>query len=272
MTYNVNSCSFLRFGLRAIVQFLYLTPKQPPFPEHPSDSPMLGAILAVNLLCVFWHLLFAPPAAGEQTRGYLHGGLAMDFIGQAGPSSRIHLFLLDMLVIVLQLTHMSAYMLQRRLKDAASGTATSSAPAVNAVQPAPASAQDLDAEERGVRRSTEQQDIEMQNLNPSGTANNSEPPAAEAATESNHERSSLLASTSAPAMPTPQIVDDALYSGQIVVANLDIKERIKDQFYLMKNYRTDAQSSNTGVTRLRMELAQRVLRMRMGADALRESI
>lgn len=228
---------------------------------------MLGSILGANLFCLLLHLWLTPASAGETTRGYLHGGLVMDFIGQTGVSSRVYLLLLDLLVMFLQLTHMSAYMLQRRLKDAVT------APAAVSAQPPPASEQDHDAEERGVRRSIEQQDIEMQNLNPAANTSppDPEPSTTDTPTESS-ERASLHDPTPTAAMVNPQVVDDALYSGQIVVGDLNIKERIKEQIHLMKNYRADANASSSGLTRFRAELAQRVLRMRTGADALRQSI
>lgn len=95
----------------------------------------------------------------------------MDFIGQKGPVSRLVLVLFDSLVMALQFVHLTAHINRKRLKDgAASATA---APQV--ATPAPSAGQDLDSEERGVRHSTEleqQNDIEMQTLNPSGRTEN----------------------------------------------------------------------------------------------------
>ncbi|KAF2482363.1 hypothetical protein BDY17DRAFT_324650 [Neohortaea acidophila] len=270
-------CSFLRFVLRAFVQFLLLTPKPPVFPEQPEDRPVVGAIFTTNAICLFCHIYFAAPSAGEATRGFLHGGLAMDFIGQQGPSSKIHLVLLDILVVVLQLVLLAAGTLRKRLKDKASSatpaststtpstntaaapTTTTTAPAAPATQP---STQDLDSEERGVRRSMEQHDIEMQTLNPSGTATS---PAASIAEPSAHD--ALLANTSAPA--TDEHIFDAFHSGQIVLADLDIWKTIKEQASMMKDSRN---ASTPTVDSIRSELAARMLRMRMGTDALRQSL
>lgn len=272
-----NSCSFLRFVLRAFVQFLLLTPKPPVFPEQPEDRPVVGAIFTTNAICLFCHIYFAAPSAGEATRGFLHGGLAMDFIGQQGPSSKIQLVLLDILVVVLQLVLLAAGTLRKRLKDKASSatpaststtpstntaaapTTTTTAPAAPATQP---STQDLDSEERGVRRSMEQHDIEMQTLNPSGTATS---PAASTAEPSAHD--ALLANTAAPA--TDEHIFDAFHSGQIVLADLDIWRTIKEQASMMKDSRN---ASTPTVDSIRSELAARMLRMRMGTDALRQSL
>ncbi|KAK5171996.1 uncharacterized protein LTR77_003633 [Saxophila tyrrhenica] len=263
-------CSFLRFAIRAFFQFMYLTPKPPPLPAHPSDTPMLGALVSTNAICILLHLWLTPPSGGEATRGYLHGGLAMDFIGQAGPSSKIHLFLLDLLVVVLQLTHMAAYMLKCRLKDSATTTAATASARSGTSHPAPARRQDLDAEERGVRRSGEQQEIEMQTLTATGTATGAVVDPSEAHDTAN--RSSEHDALLNPMVPrTDSHIFDAFHSGQIVIADLDLRKRIGDQIHLTKNYRADA-STASGVRTLRAELANRVLRMRMGADALRQNI
>lgn len=249
---------------------MYLTPKPPPFPDHPTDRPMLGALLTSNLICFFLHLWLTPPSAGETTRGYLHGGLAMDFIGQAGPSSRIHLFLLDLLVFGMQLADMSAYMIRKRIKQADSSTATTPAATSESVQPTSRSGQDLDAEERGIRRSIEQEDIEMQNLNPATGAASLEN---DAETGGSSERASLLQQTDPRPGATDAHILDSFYSGQIVLADLDIRKQIKDQMHLIKNYRVDqASASGSGARGWRDILIQRALRLRMGADALRGSI
>jgi hypothetical protein len=228
---------------------------------------MLVALLSSNALCLLLHIWLSAPSAGEVTRGYLHGGLAMDFIGQAGPTNKLYLVLLDLLIVFLQLTHMAAFMVQSRLKEA------SAPPTVNAIeaeaierqQPPPRPGQDLDAEERGVIRSEEQQDIEMQTLNPPGTA--AATSADPSSTAESSEREALLA----PEAPrTDAYIFDAFHSGQIVIADLDLRRRIHDQVQLIKNYRVDSQASSSQI--LRFELANRMLRMRMGADALRETI
>jgi hypothetical protein len=227
---------------------------------------MLVALLSSNALCLLLHIWLSAPSAGEVTRGYLHGGLAMDFIGQAGPTSKLYLVLLDLLIMFLQLTHMAAFMVQSRLKEASAPPTANAieAEAIERQQPPPPG-QDLDAEERGVIRSDEQQDIEMQTLNPPGTAGaeSADPPAAAESSD----REALLA----PEAPrTDAYIFDAFHSGQIVIADLDLRRRIQDQVQLIKNYRVDPQASSSQI--LRFELANRMLRMRMGADALRETI
>lgn len=241
---------------------MFLTPKPAIFPEHPEDGPVIGALFGSNIFCFLCHLWFDPPSAGEATRGYLHGGLAMDFIGQKGPTSRTHLLLLDALVVALQLVHLAAGMVRRRLRGSSeSETAGQTETATQNTT------QDLDSEERGVRRSDEQQDIEMQSLNPSGSTE----PAPTTMADEFSEQDALLANT---APRTDAHIFDAFHSGQIVLADLDIWKRIKEQAKMMKHARharTDRAGGLAGQT-FRTELAARMLRMRIGTDALRESL
>ena len=247
---------------------MFLTPKPAVLPDHPADKPIIGPLFGSNIICFLLHLLTTPPTAGEATRGYLHGGLAMDFIGQAGPMIKIHLLLLDLLLVSLQVTHMAASMVRKRLRDASSFTLA----AASNLQPTTSATsglqQDLDSEERGVHRADEAQDIEMQNLNPTGTAApaTSAPPSLDESSE----RDSLVATT---APRNDAHIFDAFNSGQIVVADLDLWKCIREQVQLIKNYRADAQSSSSSTTQtLRAEFANRMLRMRIGTDALRQNL
>ncbi|KAK5696766.1 hypothetical protein LTR97_008070 [Elasticomyces elasticus] len=251
-------CSFLRLMLRAVVQFVFLTPKPPLFPEPPANRPYVGVILGTNILCFLLHAYFSAPSAGEATRGYMHGGLAIDFIGQKGPTSKIHLLLLDLFVMILQVVHLSAHVTRQRLKESASISVTTP----NGRRYTPAAVpprQDHDAEERGVRRSGEHQDIEMQALNPSGTAALEEttPP-----TEEDRERSeALLASTTA---RTDAHIFDAFNSGQIVLADLDLLQTLKDQFWAYQDAPRDSRGSSTGD--LRRNITGQLSRWRSGAS------
>ena len=256
-------CSFLRFLFRAFVQFIFLTLKQAPFPEHPAERPVIAPIVFSNLLCFLIHFFQSPPEAGEATRGYLHGGLAMDFIGQKGPTSKMHLLLLDLLVLGLQLTHMAAGMARKRVREASSVTtppAVGGNPQpVSSVPPAGVQQQDIEAEERGVHRADYGADIEMQPLNPSGTT----------ASPSISTTDPLLATT---APRTDAHIFDAFNSGQIVLADLDFGRSMKEQWHMAKNFRANASASEYQSRTLRAELAGRILRLRMGTDALRQSI
>ena len=142
--------------------------------QRPPDEPrpfllVVAGLFVVNILL---HMLYPAPAAGEDTRGYLHGGLMIDFIGQQGPTSKWKLGGLDLCIMVLQLIMVSAHVKHRDLKkqlsqmtagevpDSAADTATSEATGEHTT-PSPtttsnaARGQDADDEERGVLRRTD---------------------------------------------------------------------------------------------------------------------
>lgn len=144
---------------------------------------------------MFLHLLFALPEASETMRGYLHGGVIIDFIGQKAPSSKLSLVMLDCVVMALQCTMCAVWLEKDRirkieitLKSVAAG-GVPKGPNQSTTAPVPTAAldldtgiatwrQDLDAEERGILRddslgADETNDIEMRPLvnerDPSGS-------------------------------------------------------------------------------------------------------
>ncbi|KAF2632796.1 DUF1746-domain-containing protein [Macroventuria anomochaeta] len=167
-------CSFFWFALRALAHGSLLTPVSDPTMQRPPDEPrpflpVVAGLFAMNFLL---HILYPAPSAGEDTRGYLHGGLMIDFIGQQGPTSKWKLAGLDMCILVLQLIMVSAHVKRRDLKkqlaqitagEAPSGsaadTATSDAAGDNTIPATSnqnaARGQDADDEERGVLRRTD---------------------------------------------------------------------------------------------------------------------
>lgn len=206
--------------MRALLQFMFLSPKPAFLPDPPLN---VGFLFGSSIVCMLAHAFTNAPSAGEATRGYLHGGLSMDFIGQKGPSSKLHLLLLDLLVIALQAVNVSASVLRRRIKQ------NLDVPAATTSVDVPSAGQSLEDEERGVRRSAEQQradDIEMQNLTQSGqtaaSASTSEP------TEQDPDRASLLAQPRS----SDRHIFDAFNSGQIVLADFRPWTAVKEQFYV----------------------------------------
>lgn len=171
----MHSCSFFWFAVRALAHGSLLTPVSDPTMQRPPDEPrpflpVVAGLFVVNFLL---HMLYPAPAAGEDTRGYLHGGLMIDFIGQQGPTSKWTLGGLDLCILVLQLIMVSAHVKRRDLKkqlsqmtageapsSGAADTATS-APTGDNTTPPPtvnsnaARGQDADDEERGVLRRTD---------------------------------------------------------------------------------------------------------------------
>lgn len=174
-----DSCSFFWFALRALAHGSLLTPVSDPTLQRPPDEPrpflpVVSGLFVVNFVL---HMLYPAPSAGEDTRGYLHGGLMIDFIGQQGPTSKWKLGGLDLCILLLQLIMVSAHVKRRHLKkqlvQIAAGEAPSATPATldtsdaavhHPTAPATgenaARGQDADDEERGVlRRSDTMSDI-----------------------------------------------------------------------------------------------------------------
>lgn len=182
----LNSCSLMRLAMRAVVQYLYLTPKPEEFARIlPPPRPQMYMVFGSNLTCMLVHLLFAVPEAGETMRGYLHGGVIIDFIGQKAPTSRFSLLLVDCLILILQCVMCAVWhekdllkKMEDTLKKASAGSIPKSANAATPAVPSTAadivsgavtSAQDLDSEERGVLRddplgADQSDDIELQPL------------------------------------------------------------------------------------------------------------
>ncbi|KAJ5820195.1 hypothetical protein N7474_005786 [Penicillium riverlandense] len=160
-------CSVILFAVRAVVELIFFTPKASPF-DPTRNQPYIGAIIASNLFCMIFHAFFIRPEAGEDTRGYLHGGLFIDFIGQA-PVPIFRLLLLDALIFLLDFVMLG--LIVERVKmvgptETNSNTTTTSSTTTNATTTTnentntntdgntQSQQQDHDAEERGILRET----------------------------------------------------------------------------------------------------------------------
>jgi hypothetical protein len=150
---------------------LFLTPKPDSFFVHvPAQRPHVLAILVPNAICILLHILLALPRAGEATRGYLHGGVIIDFVGQKAPTAKAALVAIDFLILFVQCVMLSVHQEREALRTLVSrgrpGTPAARAgtgPVAGAGTGAgagaggdengsPPTTQDLDAEERGVLR------------------------------------------------------------------------------------------------------------------------
>ena len=138
-------CLTASFLLRTLVQIFFLSPRATGLPDPLPARPHLSLVLGSNVLCLLLHLVREAPEAGEITRGYLHGGLFLDFVGELGPVSRWRLVALDLWICGIQMVMMAAIVQKLKIKGPASSAA------------APSTAQDHDAEEMGVRRSADGQ-------------------------------------------------------------------------------------------------------------------
>ncbi|CBX94655.1 hypothetical protein LEMA_P116580.1 [Plenodomus lingam JN3] len=123
--------------------------------DRPPDEPkpFLPLLLFSFLMNLFLHLTYPAPSAGEDTRGYLHGGLMIDFIGQQGPTSKWKLGALDLCILFLQLAMVSVHVKRRHLKKQLARLSTGGC--TTAPTEAVARGQDADDEERGLLRRTD---------------------------------------------------------------------------------------------------------------------
>jgi len=117
----------------------------------PQHRPYIGAIFGPNIICMFLHIFTARSEAGEAMRGYLHGGVIIDLIGQKGPTSKLHLVILDIFGSGAAMLHASCACGKGEACCCA-GCACVPTPAVDQPRVEVVSAQDHDAEERGVMR------------------------------------------------------------------------------------------------------------------------
>lgn len=160
-------------------------------------------------------------------RGYLHGGLIVDIIGQKGPTSKLQLIALDLVVLALQLAMLAVHVERERLsKMVAAYTApTRRGGLAAAIVP---SIEDHDAEERGVMRDglADNGDIELQPMAPQ---DNDSTPTQGITTPSNDDRARLLAE------PPPRDDHggdglDTFWSGRAIVMDLHILNNIRRQW------------------------------------------
>ncbi|KAI2629765.1 DUF1746-domain-containing protein [Hypoxylon sp. NC1633] len=211
-------CSFFRLMIRWISQALFISPKA-------EDNILImpnyhvSAIVGPNLICILMHLITSLPHAGEASRGYLHGGILFDFIGQKAPSSKLSLLLLDTMVLGLQCFMLTVNMEKERVRkvvkpirmiDDPEGTARESI-----------TGQDHDAEERGVLRDApvvdESQDIELRPLGHGSEGGDQ---------DDVEERAGLLRGTTAPAADLEGLAD-TLRSGNAILATFHVRQSLR---------------------------------------------
>ncbi|RYP23311.1 hypothetical protein DL765_001220 [Monosporascus sp. GIB2] len=158
-------CSFFRLMIRWVAQALFISPRaEDTFLNVPNYH--VSAIVAPNIICIFLHLVTSLPFAGEASRGYLHGGVLIDFIGQKAPTSKLSLLLLDFMIFGIQCLMLAVNMEKERIRKVVKPPRVSVAPAGSTETPQ--TTQDHDSEERGVLRDAatldESNDIEMRPL------------------------------------------------------------------------------------------------------------
>ena len=93
--------SFLLLILRSLFQEYSLFAASSHAPTK--VSPPLTPVIVTNVLCILVHLISSAPAGNSTTRGYLHGSISIDFVGELGPVSKWRLLALDIMIFSIQL-------------------------------------------------------------------------------------------------------------------------------------------------------------------------
>lgn len=236
------SCSILLFLLRAIVQLIFFTPKASPF-DPTRNQPYIGAIFTSNIICMIFHALFTQPEIDETTRGYLHGGLFIDFIGQKGPVSVGRLISFDLLVMVVDFVMLGLVIERVKTVDSTSESQSQS-------QSQSQSPQDHDSEERGVLRGQNRDDgIELDELaRDEHTQPTMQPHNPNTTDDDDNERTNLLAEPSNTHIkPTHPL--DIFSSGEYMLMDLGLIDIIRDQWRYSPSSASSGQSSTTSSTR-----------------------
>ncbi|KAJ5930008.1 hypothetical protein N7466_005501 [Penicillium verhagenii] len=230
-------CSVVLFAIRAAVQLIFFTPKASPF-EPTRNQPFVTAILGSNLFCILFHAFIIRPEAGEATRGYLHGGLFIDFIGQK-PVPTFQLISFDVLILLVDFLMLG--LIIERVKTAAlnppsTSTTTNNAASANANTGTDAETdgngqterQDHDAEERGVMRGAEETDTTDSNNSETGVSTT--PPVVDIDDDFNDERTTLLADPDDNAASRDGHPLDSFSSGVAVIMEMGLFTTIRDQW------------------------------------------
>lgn len=220
------SCSVILFAIRAFVELIFFTPKAAPF-EPTRNQPFVTAIIGSNLLCILFHAFIINPEAGEATRGYLHGGVFIDFIGQK-PVPVFQLISFDILIFLVDFLMLG--LIIERVKTAAlnpsSTTTTATASSTNADastetgETGQAEGQDHDAEERGIVRGTEEADADISTT----------PPVIEIDDDVNDERTTLLADPDDNTASRDSHPLDSFSSGVAVIMEMGFFTTIRNQW------------------------------------------
>jgi len=169
---------------------------------------------------MFLHLVWSLPRAGEASRGYLHGGVIVDFIGQKPPTSRLSLLLLDLIIMTVQCLMLAAHQDRERLRTIVLPIRNTTPNAEGTSAPT-ATTQDHDAEERGVNRDVEAlgdetNEVEMRSLSDSRAGEGGD----------SQEATGLLEAGSSRGATAPDLIG-VLRSGNSVLGNFHIINAVR---------------------------------------------
>lgn len=132
----------------------------------PAGRMHLVLVVVPNLWCMLVHVFASLPEGPDYHRGYQHGGLIIDFVGQKPPTSRIYYILADLVLLALQCLMLTIHTEREKLRLALKTfRPITTDPAAELALGR--TLEDLDAEEQGIRSGPsvegedEQGDIEL---------------------------------------------------------------------------------------------------------------
>lgn len=187
---------------------------------------------------MFSHNFFTHPEAGEATRGYLHGGLFIDFIGEKAPVSVLRLISLDIIILFIDFIMMGLVI--ERVKTVALASATADRTSTSDTRDTSGrQVQDHDSEERGVLQrglgtaltastSHDGGDVESNGLGPRDS-----PTHTRSSIDERLERAELLAGS--PEGDLSQSTRDShaldsFFSGEAVIMDMGLISAIREQW------------------------------------------
>ena len=232
---------------------MLLTPKDEKFPfPMPVSQVHISLVIIPNFICILVHLLAAVPKGPDYHRGYQHGGVLVDFIGQRPPAYRIYYILVDIMILAVQGLMLAVHSQRERLRVTLKTFPAASTDAAQQLV-AEQTPESLDAEERGVRRNQEADetyDIEMQPLR-----NNNEDEDGEdnedAATDASRQRKQGNAAS-------PNYLSDVMASGNAILGDYNILRTIRTAAWsLERSAATSFQSIGYGATIAALQARQR---------------
>ncbi|CAP64924.1 uncharacterized protein PODANS_1_13150 [Podospora anserina S mat+] len=257
-------CSLSRLIIRGLPHLAFLSPKEGLL--LPAQRPHLFAIFLPAFFCILFHLVLSLPVAGEATRGYLQGGVLIDFIGQQPPKTRLTFLSIDITIFLIQCLMLAVHQDRERLKKAVFPSLRTIIPGDEAqLDVPPAIAQDHDAEERGVLSDqtfmVDNEGIELRPLNQSGREGDND--------NDNDERERMGSGPYASVTTTVDMID-IMRSGNAVLGNFHVVNAVRTVGSGVQNtaaYSLRSFGYNATLAALAAERRSRLVRLRQPGTA-----
>ena len=217
-------CSLFRFLIRAATHALFVSPKDETFPFLMLINRMHILLIAIpNMYCILVHILTQVPAGHEYHRGYQHGGMIIDFVGQKPPQYKLYYILADFFVLALQFLMLSIHDEREKLRLKLGLFKPFVPPAQE--QPRGRTLEELDREERGEGALDETDDIELRPL--TGTSADDDASTSRDDGTERQEEEGGSSRRSSEDGPSASHLADVLASGNAVIGEYHIMHSIR---------------------------------------------